>query len=407
MKLLHQQLERNGIGTVKLIPEDSNDMWTIYNLVNIDDTIQSSTLRKVQKDTLSSSNELSSSSSSTHTQKLRIVLTITVETIDFDIDTCTLRLKGKNIAENEYVKLGQYHTLELDINRTVTLTKPYWDSIHIDILAHACDMMNKAELCAVLMQADGICNICVVMPNITVVKQKIELNIPRKRAGTTHTNTALHKFYNIIIDAMKRHIDLDVIKVIVIGSPGFIKDEFYSYMMSESIKSDDKLIQSNKHKFILCHSSSGYKHSIDELLSNPTVLSRIENTRAYDEIRTLDEFYTILNDEPDKAYYGYIHVHYADTQNAVQKLLLSDELLRSNSIDIRRQYVELVDSVKSSGGDVIIFSAQHTAGEQLTQLSGVAAILRFPLAESDIMEIEQKHQQNMSVENNNNTFTST
>lgn len=40
------------------------------------------------------------------------MLTIEVETIDFDTQACTLRLKGRNVEENEYIKV--YH------NETVT-----------------------------------------------------------------------------------------------------------------------------------------------------------------------------------------------------------------------------------------------------------------------------------------------
>jgi len=41
--------------------------------------------------------------------------------------------------------------------------------------------------------------------------------------------------------------------------------------------------------------------------------------------------------------------------------------------------VELVDRVKEFGGNVFLFSAGHISGEKLNDLSGIAAILRFPL----------------------------
>lgn len=34
-----------------------------------------------------------------------------------------LRVKGRNLEENEHVKLGAYHTLELEVQRAFTLTK--------------------------------------------------------------------------------------------------------------------------------------------------------------------------------------------------------------------------------------------------------------------------------------------
>uniref|UniRef100_A0A665WZ58 Protein pelota homolog n=1 Tax=Echeneis naucrates TaxID=173247 RepID=A0A665WZ58_ECHNA len=48
---------------------------------------------------------------------------------------------------------------------------------------------------------------------------------------------------------------------------------------------------------------------------------------------------------------------------------------------LRASTIRLVDSVRDNGGNVRIFSSLHVSGEQLTQLSGVAAILRFPIAD--------------------------
>jgi protein pelota len=47
----------------------------------------------------------------------------------------------------------------------------------------------------------------------------------------------------------------------------------------------------------------------------------------------------------------------------------------------------LVDSVRAGGGEALIFSSMHVSGESLNQLSGIAAILRFPLPELEDQEI--------------------
>ena len=39
----------------------------------------------------------------------------------------------------------------------------------------------------------------------------------------------------------------------------------------------------------------------------------------------------------------------------------------------------LVENVQRSGGTVRLFSSAHFTGEQLERLSGIAALLRFPL----------------------------
>lgn len=54
-------------------------------------------LRKVQNE---------SATGSSTSNRIRTTLTISVETIDFDTQACMLRLKGRNIEENQYVKVG-------------------------------------------------------------------------------------------------------------------------------------------------------------------------------------------------------------------------------------------------------------------------------------------------------------
>lgn len=81
-----------------LIPEESEDIWHAYNLIAEGDNVRSTTVRKVQNETATGS-----SSSS----RIRTTLTIAVESIDFDTHACKLRLKGRNIEENQYVKVSQ------------------------------------------------------------------------------------------------------------------------------------------------------------------------------------------------------------------------------------------------------------------------------------------------------------
>ena len=54
----------------------------------------------------------------------------------------------------------------------------------------------------------------------------------------------------------------------------------------------------------------------------------------------------------------------------------------------RKAFATLVDGVKEAGGDALILSGAHVSGEQLDQLSGIAAILRFPLPDLEDAELD-------------------
>uniref|UniRef100_A0A1B0G3D8 Pelota N-terminal domain-containing protein n=1 Tax=Glossina morsitans morsitans TaxID=37546 RepID=A0A1B0G3D8_GLOMM len=43
-----------------------------------------------------------------------------------------LRLKDRNIVENQYVKMGAYHTLDLELNRKFELRKREWDTVALE-----------------------------------------------------------------------------------------------------------------------------------------------------------------------------------------------------------------------------------------------------------------------------------
>ena len=66
---------------------------------------------------------------------------------------------------------------------------------------------------------------------------------------------------------MSTHVDMSlslspVVKCVLVASPGFLKDQFFDWLVAEAVKLDDRLIIDNKSKFLLIHSTSGHKHAL-------------------------------------------------------------------------------------------------------------------------------------------------
>jgi len=372
MKLVHKGFERDGGGSLVLIPDESEDMWHIYNLLMEGDHVRASTIRKVTTE---------SATGSTTSNRVRTTLTIQVENIFFDTQACVLQLKGRNIEENQHVKMGAYHTIDLELNRKFTLTKAHWDSVHIDRIELACDPSQSADIAAVVMQ-EGLANICLVTSSMTIVRAKLDVNIPRKRRGdATQHEKGLHKFYDQVIQALLRHVNFDVVKAIIVASPGFVRQQFFDFMYQQAVKSDNKLLFENKSKFLLVHSSSGYKHALTEVLQDPAIQARLTDTKATEEVRALESFYKMMKHEQARAFYGPKHVFAAADADAIETLLISDKLFRAHKVSERKKYVDLVDKVREANAEVKIFSSLHVSGEKLDLLTGLCAILRFPMPE--------------------------
>ncbi|VDD79359.1 unnamed protein product [Mesocestoides corti] len=395
MRILSKSIDRYSSGSITLIAENEEDMWLIYNLVQIGDSFCCSTVRKVQTE---------SSTGSVASKTVRTTLTIEIETIDFDTHGSVLHLKGRNIVENQFVKLGAYHTLQIGIQDKFTVSKQEWDSVALLLVDQAGDPTQQADVATVIMH-EGLAYVCLITNSTTVVRAKIESTIPRKRPNlpTAQHDKGVTKFFDQIIQAIERHVRFDVVKCVIVASPGFLKDQFFEYLCQVATKEEKRVFLENKGKFMLVHSSSGHKHALKEILADPMVVSKIVNTKAAGEITALNDFYQMLKVDSSRAFYGPVrhesaksrdlllafvvyrikHVETAVAAFAVETLLISDALFRSRDLSERRKYVSLVDTVKENMGTVRIFSSLHVSGEQLNQLSGIAAILRFPIPEPE------------------------
>lgn len=377
MKVVHRDLVPNGPGSVKMIPVDSEDLWFAYNLIATGDWVMSRTVRKVLRETAGGRDA----------ERVALKLEIKVEAIDYDKEGSVLRIRGKNTLENEHVKIGQFHTLELELQRPFVLRKKIWDSLALDVLRQASDPGASADLAVVLMQ-EGLANILLVGKSMTSTRSRIETSIPRKHGpAIAGYESALKKFFENVLQAFLKHVDFNVVRCAVIASPGFTKEQFHRHLMLEAERRQLRPIIENKSRIILVHTSSGYKHSLREVLDAPNVMSMIKDTKAAQEVRALKDFFNMLSNDPARACYGPKHVEVAHERMAVQTLLITDDLFRNSDVITRQKYVGLVNSVKNSGGTAHIFSSMHVSGEQLAQLTGIAAILRFPLPDLEDIEM--------------------
>ncbi|KAM3281146.1 protein PELOTA 1 isoform X3 [Capsicum chacoense] len=378
MKIVRKDLVPDGPGSVKIIPEEADDMWVAYNLIAEGDTVLAVTVRKVLREAASGGRDA---------ERVKLKLEIKVENIEYDKEGSALRIRGKNILENEHVKIGAFHTLEIEPHRPFVLRKVVWDSLAREVLRQAADPSVSADLAVVLMQ-EGLAHILLIGKSLTITRSRIETSIPRKHGpAIAGYDKALNKFFDNVLQAFVRHVDFKVVRCAVIASPGFTKDQFHRHLLLEAERKQLRPIIENKSRILLVHTTSGYKHSLKEVLDAPNVMNMIKDTKAAKEVQALKEFFNMLSNDPDRACYGPKHVEVAHERMAIQTLLITDELFRSSDVETRKKYANLVDSVKDSGGTALIFSSMHVSGEQLTQLTGIAAILRFPLPELEDIEM--------------------
>ncbi|KAJ3837893.1 eRF1 domain 1-domain-containing protein [Lentinula raphanica] len=405
MKLIGKHVDKHGAGHVTLRPEDDEDMWHLYNLIQKGDSVRAPAIRRVQK---------TSSTGSIDSQRVRLNLTLEVTNVEFSSfsaaaeqsssvdpggsnNSAALQIAGRVIVENSHVKLGAFHTLDIEANRDVRIEKADgWDSIALSRVEEAIVPGRGAEVGAIVC-GEGTAAFCLLSEHMTLVTHRISVPIPRKAAsaGSSQHEKALTRFYSTLYDAFIRHIPFanPGLKAIVFASPGWVRDSVYDYMLLEAGRRSDKTLQrALREKGIKIHISSPHVHSLVEVLKSPEIVAQLKETKFAREGLALDKFHKMLATDELRAWYGPEHVILASNRGAIGTLLISDELFRASDPATRKKYVALVEEVQQKGGDAVIFSSMHESGQQLNQLSGIAAVLTFPL-DIEVVEAEEKEEE--------------
>jgi len=434
MKLVGKHVEKDGTGYVVLRPEDDEDMWHLFNLIQEGDGVRAPAIRRIIN---------TSATGSVESHRIRLSLTLQVIRVHFspaasalnktasDVPTqatAMLQIAGRVTSENQHVKLGAFHTLDIEANRDVRIIKEDWDSMALERVTEACVEGRGAEVGAIVC-GEGVAAFCLVSEHMTVIRQRVEVPVPRKRTGSaTMHEKGLERFYSTLYASFLRHIPFGSLRVVVIASPGFVKDAVYDYIFAQALKTNNKPLTQAKNKFIRVHVNSPHVHSLVDVLKSPEVASQLKETKFAREGIMLDKFFKMLGTNEDRAWYGADHIELAEQRGAIGTLLISDELFRHilllNNLDglsltiqnprssdpvQRKRFIRIVEGVREKGGEVLIFSSMHESGQQLNQLTGIAAILTFPLdvetVEAEEREIKVKEEcipAGESAQSNNN-----
>ncbi|SCV04933.1 LANO_0G14620g1_1 [Lachancea nothofagi CBS 11611] len=379
MKLI-SQVKGNGNNSeqITLIPQDKEDLFCLYNIINTDDEI-------IFKKMVTSKLDTAGKKKITELIKLRLK----VVSSEFEPQHEFLRYKGITTEDdtgraNINIPTGKYFSFTLDYKYPFTLIKQDYNSFVARQLKEACSLESRSDIAAVTLQ-EGIAHICLLSSFSTILKNKIEYSLPKKKRSTDvlKFDEKVEKFYKATYESMKRHFDFTKLKVIILCSPGFYAKTLYDKILHYAQEEQNKTVLAAKSRFLVAHCSTGYLQGINEVLKNPAYGSRLQDAKNSKEALIMDEFLQHLNDDDFKAWYGEAEVSKASDMGAIGTLLITDGLLRSDDVNVRKKSVDLIQAVEKAGGNVYVFSSLHSSGEELEKLTGLACILKFPIPDLD------------------------
>ena len=283
--------------------------------------------------------------------------------------------------------MGAYHTLELASSalstgaHKFTLTKQLWDSMHLERLHSASSIKHKAEVAAVAISGTEA-SVCLITDAMTLQLATIDSKAPQKRASTAdRRDKAMKAFYKRVGDAIAQHIPLDRIKALLLAGPGHFKEELRLHLLEvkTASKSSDVMSGLDLAKIVLVQATGGNRATVQAALADPGVARNLADTRAAGDVAAVEAFFQMMREDETRTAYSYKHVRLALDSAAVDTLMLADDLFRSPDVRTRAAYVALAEEARGQGVSVRVVSGMHPAGQQLAMMSGVAALLRYPM----------------------------
>jgi len=350
MKLIHTNIKK---GIVKVKIENGDDLWYLSHIIDKEDIIKGKTIRKIKIGQSTDRNQ--------KVTKKSIFVAIKVEKIEFHKDM--LRVSGKINEGPDDVRLGSFHTFNVELNSMITIIKEKWLKFQLSKIKDACQDSKKKILLIVHDREEAF----------IVLLKKYGYEMITHIKGQVQKKSDLEKtkgnFYKDVLKKIEECEQRFNINQIILASPAFWKED----LMKENTNTD------LKKKIILATCSSVDKNGIHEVLKRPEVNEALKQDRFANEIRLVDELLIQISKD-NLATYGLKYVKNAADAGAVEKLLITDSLIEE--LREKNKYKELDDmmqQVESTKGSVIIISSENDGGKKLNGLSGIAALLRYKL----------------------------
>lgn len=388
MKIVKREIKpKSGKGYIEVIPQSEEDIWYLYNLIFPKDVIRVRTQRKVTRK--------EGDYGVKKIARKNINLTVAILAVGFEADEngTSLTLKTKNLTESESVMKGQVQTIEVKLFQKLKIFKDNWDDATIAMIEESADDTKFVDS-LIVMYDDGHAGFYFVKRNFTKLHTTIQNSLPKKKAN-------MMDIYNKRIEAFDKKIwhyifetfEVDKLKAIVVAGPGIAKSRFLDRLKEiDKYEADGAIrekVRANLYKFVAISTSSTYKSAIEEILKDKRGIKLLEDTKAVKESQKLTEFFDMLQKSPDRAVYGEKEIAIAHREGAIRSLLIVDGLLRSKNFNTRKKYAKLKKELDQSGADVFLFSETHVSGQKLKDITGIAAILKFPVDLAELYENDE------------------
>ncbi|MFH1821092.1 MAG: mRNA surveillance protein pelota [Methanobacteriota archaeon] len=350
MRVVHKDMKH---GKIKLAVETLDDLWHLQHIVFPGDAVTSTTWRREQ--------ESGDKIRPERLEKKQVTLSVKVEEVEFHKHTNRMRILGTII---EGPDIGKHHSFSFEPGSKLTVIKE-WSPDELQRIREAAQASRRPRVLLVALDDSSA--------DLALVRQYglDEIGtISRPKAGKMYvveSETEEKKFFHRLAEAMKDIISRENVRAAIVAGPGFTKETFTAFLRE---KFPDLSLSVR-----LGEASSGGRAGLYEIVRRGLVELVSKEDRLSLETFLVDRIMEEIAKSGLVAY-GRGEIEQAASAGAIEKLLVADELLRSNRVEVEK----VLETARKTRAEVVVISTEHDAGKQIVSLGGMAALLRFRMA---------------------------
>jgi len=352
MQISSREPTGDGRERVTLVPESPDDLWHLTYVIEPGDRVSGDTTRRIQR----ADDDLRD----TGGEREHMWVELDVEDVEFAKFANRLRVAGIIVDCSREDQLEFHHTLNVEPRDEVEVEK-VWKPDQDERLAEAVEATENPDV-AVATVEEGRAYVHTVAQYGT--EERASLTGPTGKGEYARPREEL---FAELTDVLSR---LDVDAVILAG-PGFTKQDALSYVEDEDPELADGITTAD--------TAGVGDRGVHEVLKRGAVDEIQTRTRIAEEADLIDELTERIATGAEVAY-GPEAVGEAAEYGAIERLLVLDERLRTErgpdgewDVDVD----DIIETTEQKGGDVTVFSGEFDPGQQLRNLGGIAALLRY------------------------------
>jgi len=336
-------------GEIKLVPENLDDIWHLYNIIEEGDLVRAVTFR-------TSEDGKADMIRAKKAEKKKMKLGIRVEKVTFHEFSNRLRIQG--VIEEGPQDLGSYHTFNVDAEemQPLSILKEHWRAHQLQRIDEAVLQRTQPMLVFVSLDDDSATVAMLFQSGVQLVAE-----IDAHRSGKMYeSKETTQEYYGEILSVIKTVKKPD--SPLVIIGPGFTRD----HLIKIGKEKEPALFENS-----ITHATANTgMNGIHEALKVGIVEQITKENRVSKETQAIERLFEEIKKD-GRVTYGLSEVEEALSRGAAETLLISDVMVRSKNGE------HLLDSARKTHSDFIIINTMHEAGKKFEGIGGVAALLRF------------------------------